>query len=92
MTTRLKSDTQNTLPHGNASQVGGYPGIGGRMLSEWVGGCSGIRSQTPNTVWLADITYIDTDEGWLYLAGVKDMATREIVALSAILGKSPPGW
>jgi len=28
---------------------------------------------------LADITYIDTDEGWLYLAGVKDMATREIV-------------
>ena len=77
MTTRLKSDTQNTLPHGNASQVGG---------------CSGIRSQTPNTVWLADITYIDTDEGWLYLAGVKDMATRKIVALSAILGKSPAGW
>ena len=29
----------------------------------------------PNTVWLADITYINTDEGWLYLAGVKDMAT-----------------
>ena len=26
-----------------------------------------------------NITYIDTDEGWLYLAGVKDMATREIV-------------
>jgi hypothetical protein len=23
--------------------VGEYPGIGGRMLSEWVGGCSGIR-------------------------------------------------
>lgn len=34
---------------------------------------------TPNTIWLADITYIDTDEGWLYLAGIKDMATREIV-------------
>lgn len=34
---------------------------------------------TPNTVWLADITYVDTDEGWLYLAGIKDMATREIV-------------
>ncbi len=38
-----------------------------------------FHSQTPNTVWLADITYIGTDEGWLYLAGVKDMATREIV-------------
>ncbi len=34
---------------------------------------------TPNTVWLADITCIDTDEGWLYPAGVKDMASREIV-------------
>ena len=34
---------------------------------------------TPNTVWLADITCIDTDEGWLWLADVKDMATREIV-------------
>ena len=34
---------------------------------------------TPNAVWLADITYVGTDEGWLYLAGVKDMATREIV-------------
>ena len=33
----------------------------------------------PNTVWLADITYVDTDQGWLYLAGVKDMASREIV-------------
>lgn len=36
----------------------------------------------PNKVWLADITYIDTDEGWLYLAAVKDMATREIVGWS----------
>ena len=33
----------------------------------------------PDRVWLADITYIQTDEGWLYLAGIKDMATREIV-------------
>jgi putative transposase len=39
-----------------------------------------FHCQTPNTIWLADITYIDTDEGWLYLAGIKDMATRKIVA------------
>ncbi len=38
-----------------------------------------LQCTTPNTVWLADITYVDTDEGWLYLAAVKDMATREIV-------------
>ena len=33
----------------------------------------------PNTVWVADITYISTDEGWLYLAEVKDLHTCEIV-------------
>jgi putative transposase len=36
----------------------------------------------PDTVWLADISHIPTDEGWLYLAAVKDMATREIVGWS----------
>jgi transposase InsO family protein len=33
----------------------------------------------PSTVWGSDITYVPTDEGWLYLAGVKDFASREIV-------------
>jgi len=33
----------------------------------------------PATVWGTDLTYIPTDEGWLYLAGVKDFASREIV-------------
>jgi transposase InsO family protein len=36
----------------------------------------------PDAVWLADISYIPTGEGWLYLAAVKDMATREIVGWS----------
>ena len=33
----------------------------------------------PNQAWVADITYIPTDEGWLYLAAVKDLYTCEIV-------------
>ena len=33
----------------------------------------------PNQVWVADITYIPTDEGWLFLAAVKDLYTCEIV-------------
>jgi len=33
----------------------------------------------PNRVWLADITYIPTTEGWLYLAGVLDLYTRRVV-------------
>lgn len=36
----------------------------------------------PNRVWLADITYIATGEGWLYLAAVLDLATRKIVGWS----------
>lgn len=33
----------------------------------------------PGRVWLADITYIPTGEGWLYLAAILDLATRKIV-------------
>ena len=36
----------------------------------------------PNRVWLADITFIATREGWLYLAAVLDLATRKIVGWS----------
>ncbi len=38
-----------------------------------------FTAELPNQVWLADISYLPTDEGWLYLAAIKDMATREIV-------------
>ncbi len=33
----------------------------------------------PNQVWVADITYIPTDEGWLYLAAIEDLFHRKIV-------------
>lgn len=36
----------------------------------------------PDTVWLADISYISTGEGFLYLAAIKDLATRQIVGWS----------
>lgn len=32
-----------------------------------------------NKAWVADITYIATDEGWLYLAGIKDLFNGELV-------------
>ena len=32
-----------------------------------------------NQKWVSDITYIPTDEGWLYLAGVLDLCGRELV-------------
>lgn len=33
----------------------------------------------PDQVWQADITYIPTQEGWLYLAGIMDSCSRKIV-------------
>lgn len=35
-----------------------------------------------NEVWTADITYVATGEGWLYLAAVEDLHTRQIVGWS----------
>jgi putative transposase len=35
-----------------------------------------------NRVWVSDITYIPTRQGWLYLAGIKDVYSREIVGFS----------
>lgn len=36
----------------------------------------------PNKVWVTDITYIRTHEGWLYLAAVLDLFSRQIVGWS----------
>ena len=38
-----------------------------------------FEASAPNTVWVSDITYIPTGEGWLYLAGHKDLFTGELV-------------
>ncbi len=38
--------------------------------------------EAPNQVWTADITYIPTDEGWLYLAVELDLYSRKIVGWS----------
>ncbi len=36
----------------------------------------------PNMLWATDITYVNTDEGWLYLATVMDLYSRKIVGYS----------
>lgn len=37
------------------------------------------KPSAPNQVWVADITYIQTQEGWLYLAAMMDLYSRKIV-------------
>ena len=39
-------------------------------------------AELPNQKWAVDITYIPTDQGWLYLAGVIDLCSRRIVGWS----------
>jgi transposase InsO family protein len=41
-----------------------------------------FQPERPNAVWSSDITYIPTDEGWLYLAGVMDLHSRQVVGWS----------
>jgi putative transposase len=38
-----------------------------------------FTATAPNRIWLADITYVETDQGWLYLATVLDLYSRKIV-------------
>lgn len=38
--------------------------------------------EAPNTVWTGDITYIATDEGWLYLVVALELHSRQIVGWS----------
>lgn len=55
-----------------------------------------LLQQTPaaraDSAWLADITYVPTEEGWLYVAGVLDRCTRRCIgwAMSDTLATSLP--
>jgi putative transposase len=41
-----------------------------------------FRPSGPNLLWVADITYLRTGEGWFYLAAVQDTYSRQIVGWS----------
>ncbi|HZA50158.1 MAG TPA: IS3 family transposase, partial [Myxococcaceae bacterium] len=41
-----------------------------------------FRPPSPNALWVADITYLRSGEGWLYLAAVQDAYSRAIVGWS----------
>ena len=52
---------------------GGPVGAVGNVLNR------AFAPQAPNAVWATDITYIRTYEGWLFLAAVMDLYSRQIV-------------
>jgi transposase InsO family protein len=41
-----------------------------------------FEADEPGKIWLADITYVHTNEGWLYLAAVLDLFDRKIIGWS----------
>jgi len=41
-----------------------------------------FTASAPNKAWVSDITFIPTDEGWLYLASTMDLCSRKIVGWS----------
>ena len=45
-----------------------------------------FEPEAPNVAWVGDVTYIETDEGWAYLAVLLDLFSRRVVgwAISAI--------
>ena len=45
----------------------------------WRDGSQSTPAAAPDRVWVADITYIPTREGWLYLAVLLDLASRRVV-------------
>ena len=53
----------------------GYPIAPNRLARNF-------EAAAPNQVWLADLTYSPTGEGWLYLAAILDLHTRKIVGWS----------
>ncbi len=41
-----------------------------------------FQTDSPNKVWLSDITYIRTREGWLYLSAILDLYNRQVIGWS----------
>ena len=56
------------------------PGPDGYVIPDLVG--RRFAAGAPNEAWVQDITYIETKEGWLYLASVLDLGSRRLVGYS----------
>lgn len=49
-----------------------------------------FEAERANEIWVADITYIPTDEGWLYLAAEEDLFSRRVVGYSMSTSLATP--
>lgn len=42
-----------------------------------------FKAHRPNQIWMSDITYVATREGWLYVCGIIDLFSKKVVAWTA---------
>ena len=82
------SDRASDAPRGPARPGGPAAADHGPLTAATIirspptGSARNFIARRPSQVWLADLTYIPTGEGWLYLAAILDMHTRKIVGWS----------
>ena len=67
---RTRDQEGQGTEHYEVSTAGELPGRSRR---------SALRSLAPDRLWVADITYVHTFTGWVYVAFVTDVFNREIV-------------
>ena len=73
-----KAGISGLVPKRRGRTTIGVPGV--RVADDLVQ--RDFRPAAPNVLWFADITYIRTWEGWLYLAVVLDAYSRKVVGWS----------
>ena len=49
-----------------------------------------FEAATPNAVWVTDVTYVWTHEGWLYLAAILDLCSRRVVGWATSANNDTP--
>lgn len=72
------ADLSGLVPKRRGRTTIRVPGV--RVADDLVG--RQFRPASPNVLWVADITYLRTWEGWLYLCAVQDAFSRRIVGWS----------
>lgn len=72
---KIRAKTKRKFVPRTTDSTHGQP-VAGNLLGRQ------FAASAPNEKWVGDITYIPTDEGWLYLAGVMDLCSRKIVGWS----------
>ena len=74
-TSNIRAKAKRRFARGFTSTVVRYPAVDNRVNRVF-------QAPGPNRLWVADMTFIRTRQGWLYLAAILDVYSRKIVGWS----------